>query len=131
MLKKLALPTIVVFVAWSLMDFVIHVVILSESYGQTASLWRPEAEMKMGLMSLVVFISALILVYIYSKFVADKSTNTAMQFGTLMGLSVGLSFAYGSYAVMPLPYYMAMVWFLGSLVEGLVAGVILGYMVKD
>ena len=38
---------------------------------------------------------------------------------------------YGSYVVMPIPYSMALTWFLGSLVEAVVAGLIVGFVSSD
>jgi hypothetical protein len=38
--------------------------------------------------------------------------------------------AYGSYAVMPIPYAMALTWFLGSVVKITIGGLILGAIVK-
>ncbi|MEZ4762670.1 MAG: hypothetical protein R3C26_05515 [Calditrichia bacterium] len=41
MLKKVGLTGIVVFLVWSALDFVIHVVILSDAYEATKDMWRP------------------------------------------------------------------------------------------
>ena len=45
-MKKVILAILAVFIAWSVMDFLIHGVILHASYAATASLWRPMSEMK-------------------------------------------------------------------------------------
>ena len=50
MAKKLLIGTVAVFITWEILDFVIHNLILMDSYAATAHLWRPEGEMKMGLM---------------------------------------------------------------------------------
>lgn len=49
----------------------------------------------------------------------------------LFGLGAGVSMGYGSYSVMPIPYHMAFTWFLGSVVEATVGGLILGAIVRD
>ena len=33
---------------------------------------------------------------------------------------------YGTYSVMPIPYSMALTWFLGAVVEGAAAGLLVG-----
>jgi hypothetical protein len=38
---------------------------------------------------------------------------------------------YGSYSVMPIPYHMALTWFLGAVSEAMVGGVILGAIVRE
>lgn len=131
MLKKVGLTGIVVFLVWSVLDFVIHVVILSDAYQATKDMWRPEGEMKMGLMYVVTLVAALTLVYVYSEMVSVKSMANALKYTLVIGLGMAMSFAYGSYSVMEIPYTMALIWFLGSMVEYAAAGAIIGAMVKD
>jgi hypothetical protein len=38
---------------------------------------------------------------------------------------------YGSYSVMPIPYHMALTWFMGTVIEAAVGGVILGAIVCE
>jgi hypothetical protein len=58
-MRRVILAVVAVFLAWSLMDFVIHGAILASSYAATPSLWRPMNEMKMPVMYLSVLIAAL------------------------------------------------------------------------
>ena len=53
MIKRTMISIIAIFVAWSLLDFVIHGVLLQQAYVDTAHLWRPMHEMNMPLMYLV------------------------------------------------------------------------------
>lgn len=129
-MKKTIIAVVLVFVACSLLDFLIHGVLLQETYSATQHLWRPMAEMKQGLMTVVTLISSAVFVLIYSRFVT-KSLANAIQYGVLYGLAAGISMGYGSYSVMPLPYFLAMSWFLGTLVETTVAGVIVGLVIKE
>ncbi len=131
MMKKILLATLAVFVAWSALDFVIHGLLLGSSYEATASLWRPMEEMKMGLMYLVTLLVSLCFVTIYARLVSPKSMNAAISFGVLFGLATGISMGYGTYSVQPIPYYMALSWFLGTLVETTVAGLLTGLIIKD
>ncbi len=129
-MKKIILPTIVVFIAWMILDMIIHNLILGSAYEATANLWRPEAEMKMGLMYVVTLIYAFSFVGVYTWFFRDKGIGTGLKYGLLLGLGVGIGMGYGSYAVMPIPYSMAITWFLGTLVEFGVAGIIVGAIDK-
>lgn len=131
MLKKVFLATLAVFVSWEILDFVIHGVILQSAYASQPEIWRSQEEMKMGLMVVVVLISALCFAYLYAAFVAKKSMATALKFSLIYGIAVGIGFGYGSYAVLPVPYSMALTWFLGTIVEALIGGVWLGLIVKE
>jgi len=131
MKKKIFLAAIVVFVLWSVLDFIIHGLILKSAYASTASLWRPMAEMKMGLMYVTVFIAALAFSAIYGYLVAKKSSMAGLTYGLLYGIAVGVGMGYGSYSMMPIPYSMALTWFLGTVIEAVLGGILLGAIIKN
>ena len=131
MMKKTLISVIAVFVAWPVLDFVIHGVILRSAYEATANLWRPMNEMKMNVMHMVVLITSFSFAWIYGRMISNKSVATGLKFGLWWGLGAGVSMGYGTYSVMPIPYLMALIWFLGSLMEGAVAGLIVGGIAKE
>jgi hypothetical protein len=131
MAKKLLIGTVAVFIAWQILDFVIHNLILMDAYAATAHLWRPEGEMKMGLMIIVGLLAALFFVAIYVKLVSPKTLQNGLWYGILFGLGTGISMGYGTYSVQPITYGIAIGWFLGTLVETTVAGLMLGLLVKE
>jgi hypothetical protein len=130
MMKKVLLATLAVFVAWGALDYVIHNLILSSSYTATAHLWRPDGEMKMGLMIFASLVSTFFFVFIYARFFGEKGMKTGLMYGLLFGIGMGIGFGYGSYSVMPIPYNMALTWFLGTVVEGTVGGIITGAIIN-
>jgi hypothetical protein len=130
MTKKILLAGVAVFVAWSVLDFIIHGLILQPSYAATPGLFRPQAEMNMLLMYIVVLLAALAFAAAFGWFVSPKNPMTGLKYGLVVGFGAGVSMGYGSYSVMPIPYVMALVWFLGSWVEFAVAGLIVGAIEK-
>jgi hypothetical protein len=128
---KQAIATVVVFVIWEVLDYVIHVVILGGAYKDTASLWRPEGEMKMWLMYGVVLVAAYAFVMIYDRLLKAKGIRPGLSFGLWFGLATGISMGYGTYAVMPIPYSMAATWFWGAIVQGALGGIALGVILKE
>lgn len=130
-MKKYGLTGVLIFVSWFILDYVIHQLILGSAYQATKELWRPPAEMKMWLMWIVSILVIIILIYMYDKLVANKSLNKGLLFGLLYGLATGLSMGYGTYSVQPITYGIALTWFLGTVVEMVVAGLWLGLFVKD
>jgi hypothetical protein len=129
-MKKLILSTIAVFFAWSVMDYIIHGMILGSSYAATASLWRPMGEMKMGVMYVSVLIAALSFVVIFARFFAKKGIIAGLKYGLWLGVGTGVSMGYGSYSVLPIPYHMAFTWFVGSIIEAAIGGIIVGAIIK-
>ena len=79
---------------------------------------------------LVTFLTAAIFVGIYSRFFAGRRISIAAQYGALFGAAMGLGMGYGTYCFMPLPYELAFAWFVGSFIEGVVAGVVMGAIVE-
>jgi hypothetical protein len=131
MLKRILLATVAIFVVWEVLDFVIHGLILREAYAASPGLWRPMADMKMGLMYIVGAIAAFCFAGVYGWLVRPKSLNTALKFGLLFGVGAGVSMGYGSFAVMPIPYVMAFTWFAGTLVQALIGSLLAGLIIRE
>lgn len=131
MLKRTILAVVAVFVAWSVLDFIIHGMLLKSTYEATASLWRPMNEMKMPLMHFVTLVFTVCFVLIYGFLVGKKSLMSGIKFGFLFGLATGISMGFGSYSYMPIPLTLAWSWFFGSLIEAIAAGAIVGAIMKS
>ena len=90
----------------------------------------PMNEMKMPLMYLVTLAYVTCFVLIYAIFIRNKSLLTGIKFGALFGTAAGISMGFGSFSFMPIPLSLALGWFAGVLVESVVAGTIVGLVVK-
>jgi len=130
-LKRPFIAVVVIFLAWSLLDFVIHGLLLQATYEATADLWRPMEEMNMTLMYIVTLAYTVCFVAIYDVFVSQKSVATGIKYGALFGLAAGISMGFGSYTFMPIPWSLALSWFTGTLVESIVAGALVGAIIKQ
>ena len=130
-MKRTILTVIAVFLAWSILDFVIHGLLLQSTYEATANLWRPMDEMNMPLMYLVTLAYTACFVAIYGLLVGDKSFATGIKFGGLFGLAAGISMGFGSYSFMPIPLILAWSWFIGVLIQAIVAGALVGAMLRS
>ena len=131
MLKRTIIAVIAVFIVWSILDFLIHGFFLRPTYEATANLWRPMNEMKMPLMYFVTFVFTVCFVMIYGLMVGQKTLLSGIKFGILFGLATGISMGFGSYSYMPIPLSLAWSWFLGSWIEAIIAGVIVGAIIKS
>ena len=78
MRKRAALAVVAVFIAWSILDFVIHGLLLKTIYEETAGLWRPMEEMKMPLMYVVTLIYTVCFVAIYGLLVRNKTVKSGI-----------------------------------------------------
>lgn len=130
-MKRTLFAILAVFVTWSVLGFIIHGLILGSIYATTPQLWRPMSEMKTGLMYFASLMTAASFVIIYSQFVVKKSIKSALLYGIIFGIGTGISMGYGSYSVMPIPYVIAFVWFVGSVVEYTLGGLVVGLIIKN
>jgi hypothetical protein len=128
--KRIVLGIVAVFVAWQVLDIVLHRVILASAYQATAELWRSEAEMKMGLMCVVGLVAATCFVCLYAWLVRPKSWAAGLSYGLIFGAGTGFSMGFGTYSFMPLPQSLAVAWCVGSIVEAAIAGLLVGWIVK-
>ena len=130
MFKQNLLATVVVFIAWTIIDFLTHGRLLMEAYEATAHLWRSEQDMNPALMSGVTLIYSFCFVALYQYFVNPKSLSTGVKFGALFGLAAGVVGGVGSYVYLPISMELAGSWLAISLVELTAAGAVVGYLVK-
>jgi len=130
MAKRTIFSVVGVFIAWSILDFILHGLLLRPTYEATANLWRPMDQMNMPLMYLVTLVFTACFVAIYGLLVGQKSLLSGIKFGALFGLATGISMGFGSYSYMPIPLPLAWAWFFGSWIEAIAAGAIVGAILR-
>lgn len=129
-MRRKSLAIVVVFVVWSILESILNRVILSEMYAATAELWRPEAEIKTGLLLVVLLVSSIVFVAIYCL-LAKQGVRIGLIYGLILGIGAGISNGYGAYAVLPIPSNLALSGFLATVVEATIAGLLTGLIVKE
>ena len=131
MIKRSLWAILAIFVAWSILDLLLHGVILRNTYVATANLWRLPEEMKRATMAFVTLLHAVFFVAMYAALVDRKSLRRGLLYGLLFGATIGLGMGFGTWCVMPIPASLAWTWFLGTTVEAAVAGGLVGLLVKS
>ena len=133
MQKKFYLAAVIVFVAISIMNYLLHGLILSGLYSQSASVWRPMGEMMkmMWITYVSTFISSVAFTYIYYKGIMNKSTYRGLWYGLSYGIAIGVGMGYATYVMIPMPYGLAFGWFLGAVITYGIAGLITGMIIKE
>ncbi len=122
---------VAVFVTWSILDFIIHGVLLEATYKATTELWRPMNEIKFSIAYAITFTSNVFFVLMYSTLVTNKSLASGIKFGVFFGLAAGVMMGLGSYPYMPIPFMLALSWFGACVLQSIVAGAITGTIVKE
>ena len=130
MTKRLLLAGVSILLAWSQVDLLLHRLFLAPIYEASPSLWRPFGNMNVTLIYVVIFALIAVFVGTYRLLVRPKSLAAGLLFGAFIGLALGTSAGFGTYIHMPIPLALAWGWFLGGWFKGLVAGAILGALIK-
>jgi|CXWL01.1.fsa_nt_gi hypothetical protein len=126
------LAVVAVFLVGQGLSYVVHQKLLASTYAATASVWRPEADMasKMPLMFLTGFIFSFFFVLIFARGYQERGLAEGVRYGVLIGLFYSLPVAYENYVVLPIPYPLALHWFLSGLVTCVVLGIVAAWVYR-
>src|SRR5215813_7153997 len=131
MAKQIIWAVLAILVAWLILDFLLHRLLLRSVYEASANLWRPMDQMNIPLVYVVMLTLITSFVLIYGFLVEPKSLASGVKFGVLFGLAISISAGFGTYIHMPIPLRLAWSWFLGGWVKAIMAGAIVGVLIKQ
>jgi hypothetical protein len=123
--RKLIIGFIAVFVVFIILDYLIHSVLLISLYEETEHLWRPAEEMRSWIFFVTGLFFAFFFTLIFSKGYEGRGIMEGFRYGLYVALMVQLPGAYVMYAVMPIPYALALHWFLYGTVQYILLGILL------
>lgn len=123
--KKFWTGFVAVLVAMEILMFLIHGVLLSSAYQATKELWRPDMQSLMWIYHVLAIIGAFFLTLIFSKGYEGNGVMEGVRYGLYIGIWMSAGMAYGSFAMIKIPYSLALQWFIYGVIEYVVYGVIL------
>ena len=133
--KRWLLASVAVFVVIAVLEFLIHGVLLSDMYRQTASVWRPEAEMQKMMwvfwVGILVFAPFFVLIYVKGYEKDKPGLGQGFRYGLYVGVMLSVMNSFGWYVMLPIPLALAFYWFLAILVEFIAAGVAAGLVYHE
>ena len=129
------LASVAVFVVIAALEFLIHGVLLSDLYRQTASVWRSEAEMQKMMwifwVGTLVFAPFFALIYVKGYEKGKPGLGQGFRYGLYVGVMLSVMHSFGWYVILPIPLALAFYWLLGILVEFIAAGVAAGLVYHE
>jgi hypothetical protein len=124
----------VVFVVLEITNYIIHMGILGSSYQaeELQRIMRPEEQMQsmMWIMWVVDLLWSFFFTFFFVKGYENRGLMEGVRFGIYMGLFVSLVYAYGAYAVYPIPYSLALQWFMYGFIQMIILGLIAAVIYK-
>ncbi|MCP4665063.1 MAG: hypothetical protein GY849_01750 [Deltaproteobacteria bacterium] len=129
-IKRLVIAVIVVFLVFQILDFLIHWIILAPAYGDLADVWRQDMMSKMWMMYISSLILSLLFVYIFIKGYEGRGIGEGIRYGIIIGLLLNFVGALNQYVVYPIPFSLALQWFIYGMIEFIVCGVVVALIYK-
>ena len=123
---------VAVFVVMQLYGYVIHEVMLSDTYESLQAAFRPEEEMfdMMWMMMAGSVFTLLIFCYIFTLNCEGKGIGEGVRYGMLMGLFMSITMSVDQYVVYPLTGSLATIWLVTGVVGYIIAGAVFAAIYK-
>jgi hypothetical protein len=122
--KKVWLGFVAVFVTMEILGYIVDNLILGSTYQSLSSLWRPDMMSKMWIFHLVMLIGSFFFAFIFSKGYEGKGIAEGVRYGLYIGIWMSVGMAYGTYAMIAIPYSLALQWFIYGVIEYVIMGVV-------
>jgi hypothetical protein len=131
--KKYVLGSIVVFAAYMVFDYLVYQGILRGTYESEPlrKLWRPDIADKMWILWLVNVAWSFLFSLIYIKgYEGRGGMMEGVRFGFWIGLFVAGPMAFAQYVVYPIPFFLAVQWFIFGTVQTVICGAALALVYR-
>ena len=123
---------VVVFIVMQAIGFLIHGVMLADTYEALAASFRPKEQMDsmMWIMMLSGTAVLFLFCYIFTKGYEGQGVVEGVRYGALMGLFLAFPTSVDAYVIYPLTQELAVIWFVTTLVGMMIAGAIFAAIYK-
>jgi hypothetical protein len=123
--KKIWTGFVTVFVTTQLVEAIVDFILLGPTYSHFPNIWRPIAEVKLWMLPVTGAFFSYFFVFIFSKGYEGKGLLEGARYGAYAALMIVLPHAYNSYAMLQIPYSIALQWFFIGTLEYVLAGCLL------
>jgi len=128
--KKLLIAFIIIYVVGGLFSFIIHGVLLSETYMSMADVWRPDMERLMWIQWITALFFCFFFVFVFVKGYEGKGIMEGVRYGLVIWAFFTIPSVYGQYMVYPLTYGLILQWLIYDLIGLVIYGAIAAAVYK-
>lgn len=130
--RRLVMAALGLFAFLFVFEYLWHGVGMWGLYKDTASVWRPEEELRryFGLVVITRLALAFVFVFIFTRNYEGKGLGEGLRYGTYMGLFMGVM-QVGIYPYLPIPFSIAALWFVGALLAGILGGAVVSLIYRS
>jgi len=128
--KRFIWASIVVFLAFEIIDAIVHLGILSKEYEALRPMWRPDLMSKIWIFPVGSLVLAFLFTYIFVKGYENKGIAEGVRYGLIIGLFATIPYAFYEYAMFPFPFSLCLQWFIYGMIEYIICGIIAAAIYK-
>ena len=123
---------VAVFVVMQGLGYVIHEVMMGDTYERLASIFRPEAEMNdmMWMMMVSGAVTIFMFCYIFTRGYEGKGIMEGVRFGALIGFLMAGPIAIDPHVIYQVPAEVASIWLISGIATLMVAGAVFAAIYK-
>jgi hypothetical protein len=123
---------VAVFVVMQGLGYVIHELMMGDTYARLASIFRPEAEMNdmMWMMMVSGTVTIFMFCYIFTIGYEGKGIMEGVRFGALIGFLMAGPIAIDPHVIYPVPAEVASIWLISSIATLMIAGAVFAAIYK-
>jgi len=86
---------------------------------------------KMWIIHITNFIFSFLFVYIFTKGYENKGIVEGLRFGLIIGLLMNVVGMFNQYAVYPLPFSLAIQWFIYGIIQYVICGAVAASIYRE
>lgn len=128
--KNFIFTSVVVFVVFQVINFVIHSLILMKAYQALEHVWRPDMMGKMWIIYATSLIFSFLFVFIFSRGYEGRGIAEGVRYGLVIGLLMNVMGMFNQYAVYPIPIGLTIQWFIYGVIQFIICGIVAAALFK-
>lgn len=132
--KRFVVGSLVVLAVYLIFDYLVNAGVLRTAYESEAlkKLWRPDFADKTWIMWIINVIWSFLFSLIYIKgYEGRGGMMEGVRYGFWIGLFMSVPMAFGQYVVYPIPFQLALQWFVFGTLQSVICGAALAFVYRS
>lgn len=132
--KRFVVGSLVVLAVYLVFDYLVNAGVLRTTYESESlkKLWRPDFADKTWIMWIINVIWSFLFSLIYIKgYEGRGGMMEGVRYGFWIGLFMSVPMAFGQYVVYPIPFQLALQWFVFGTLQSVICGAALAFVYRS
>ena len=128
--SKFFITFVVLYVVGGILNFLIHGVILADTYAAIDGVWRMDMDRLMWLQWVLPVFSIFFFIYIFARGYEGKGVMEGVRYGLIIWGFISIPMSFSQYMVYPIPYSLVWEWIISDLVVLVIMGILTAVIYK-